>query len=144
MPSLHARIFVSYRRDDASGYALGLSRELIGRFGRDEVFIDLGNIGGGEDFERRIKDAVESCHVLLLVISPQWLLEIKEKRHRFRTKDERDWVKFEIETAFSKGRSCLAHIRTRSPNAKRSRVPGNSKKVIAHKWHGNRRSQLGG
>jgi len=65
--------------------------------------MDLGNIEGGEDFERRIKAAVEGCHVLLVMISPQWLLRMKEKSRWFRAKDERNWVIFEIETALKSG-----------------------------------------
>jgi hypothetical protein len=47
-----AGIFISYRRDDASGHAGRLFDRLAARFGRDRVFMDVTDIAPGEDFTR--------------------------------------------------------------------------------------------
>ena len=44
------RIILSYRRDDAAGYARALCDELTQRFGADAVFIDVDDINAGQPF----------------------------------------------------------------------------------------------
>jgi len=44
------RIFISYRRADARGYAGRLEDTLKGYFGADRVFRDVRGINPGEDF----------------------------------------------------------------------------------------------
>ena len=43
-------VFVSYRRDDSAGHAGALLRELHGRIGGDQVFIDIEDIEAGTAF----------------------------------------------------------------------------------------------
>jgi hypothetical protein len=43
-------IFISYRRDDARGYAGRLYDRLAGEFGRENVFIDVDALQPGDDF----------------------------------------------------------------------------------------------
>ena len=44
------RVFISYRRDDAAGYAGRLEEALERRLGRGSVFRDVLDIAPGEDF----------------------------------------------------------------------------------------------
>ena len=62
-------IFISYRRQDASGHAGRLHDELARRFGQEQVFMDL-SIEPGVDFVEQINDAVGSCHLLIALIGP--------------------------------------------------------------------------
>lgn len=55
-----SQIFVSYRRSDSSGYAGRLFDDLVRRFGRDAVFMDVDAIGVGADFVTTIEDAIAS------------------------------------------------------------------------------------
>jgi hypothetical protein len=43
-------IFISYRREDSSGYALRLFDSIASYFGRSQVFNDLDSIEAGTDF----------------------------------------------------------------------------------------------
>ena len=53
----------------------------------------------GEDFPDYIDRIVANCQVLLAVIGPGWLAEIKRRLET----GEKDWVREELECAFDKG-----------------------------------------
>src|ERR1043165_9732861 len=66
-------IFISYRREGGIFYADVLEEKLVAHFGKDKTFIDRGGIEIGEDFERKISDALSTCEVLLAIIGKTWL-----------------------------------------------------------------------
>jgi hypothetical protein len=91
-------IFISYRRQDAPGYAGRLYDVLAARFGDDHVFRDIGGIEPGTDFANRIGDAVGSCAVLLAVIGPQWTT-VTDATGTRRLDDPDDFVGLEVGSA---------------------------------------------
>lgn len=94
----NGRIFVSYRRED-SAYPTGwLTDRLAEHYGSQQVFTDVDTIEIGDDFVKRIRDAVASCDVLLAVIGPKWLT-ITDEDGRRRLDDPEDYVRIEIEAA---------------------------------------------
>jgi ferredoxin len=90
-----ARVFISYRRDDSSGYAGRLYDRLAERFGRQEMFMDVDDIQPGLDFVEVIREAVGSCEVLIVLIGKRWRPE--------RLHAPKDPVRIEIMTALEKG-----------------------------------------
>jgi hypothetical protein len=66
-------IFLSYRRQDASGWAGRLYEHLAREWGPDHVFMDIDAIAPGEDFRVAISRTLETCQVVLVVIGPNWL-----------------------------------------------------------------------
>ena len=52
------KIFISYRRDDAAGYARAVNDALVRRFGADGVFIDVDDIHAGQPFSEVIQRSV--------------------------------------------------------------------------------------
>jgi hypothetical protein len=90
-----AGIFISYRRDDASGHAGRLFDRLAARFGHDHVFMDVTDIAPGEDFTHVIETSVGAANVLLAVIGPQWISAAAGKGTR-RIDDPSDLVRQEI------------------------------------------------
>ena len=96
-----ARIFLSYRRDDSSGYAGRLYDRLCQHFGRDNLFMDIDTISPGSDFVEAIKDAVGSYDVLLAVIGRQWLTSTDPRGQR-RLDNPEDFVRLEIMTALAR------------------------------------------
>ncbi|HWS89890.1 MAG TPA: toll/interleukin-1 receptor domain-containing protein [Pyrinomonadaceae bacterium] len=66
------KVFLSYRRAD-SYPALGLKDRLTDAFGEGSVFRDDDDIRPGEPFTEAIREAVASCEVFLILISPNWL-----------------------------------------------------------------------
>ena len=70
-------IFISYRRGDAGGHAALLKRCLVEYFDTDQIFFDVGSIESSADFRARIEPALTHARVVLVVIGPDWLDEIR-------------------------------------------------------------------
>lgn len=96
-----ARIFVSYRHaDNAAGYAMDLARILRETFGERHVFRDTRSIPPGVDFGAFIRQMLESCTVMLVVIGRHWASEQTEDG-RPRLFEPNDWVRLEVATALA-------------------------------------------
>ncbi len=91
-------IFISYRRQDAPGYAGRLYDSLAAHFGEGVIFMDIGAIKPGQNFADRINEALNSCDVLLAVIGPQWAT-ITDADGSRRLEDPDDFVGLEVRTA---------------------------------------------
>ncbi len=92
-------IFINYRKEDSSGYALALYNELLKWYEKKTIFKDFHNINPGEDFEEAIEKALSSCNILLVIISDRWI-EILTERHK--KMNQQDFVSLEIATALLK------------------------------------------
>jgi hypothetical protein len=97
-----ARIFLSYRREDAAGATGRLADKLSERFATEEVFQDVHAIQAGENFEEVILDAVRTATVVLVIIGPRWL-DLRTPNGTRRIDDPQDFVRREIETAHRAG-----------------------------------------
>lgn len=67
-----SQIFISYRRDDAAGYARAVNDELTRCFGAERVFIDVDDINAGQPFSEVIQRSVGDSAVLLALIGKRW------------------------------------------------------------------------
>lgn len=94
-------IFVSYRRNDASGHAGRLHADLVGAFGTGAVFMDVGGIGLGSDFLEVIDEAIDSCAVVIAVIGNDWIGE-SATGGRARIDDPDDVVRRELEMTLAR------------------------------------------
>ncbi len=93
----HQRIFISYRREEASGHAGRIYDAMVARFGEDNVFMDV-DIAPGVDFVDHITNVVSSCTVLIAVMGKSWA-EAPGPDGRPRLQDEADFVRLEVGTA---------------------------------------------
>jgi hypothetical protein len=100
-----ASIFISYRRDDASGSAGRLEDDLSERFGDARVFRDR-EIPAGADFAAHLHDRLADAEVVLVVIGRHWL-EAADAHGQRRLELPGDWVRREIETALRLGRTVI-------------------------------------
>jgi TIR domain len=94
-------VFISYRREDTSGYAGRLYDRLGAHFGRHNVFIDIDTIGPGVDYFRRIDEALDSCQAMLVLIGPKWVTASLPDGSR-RLADQDDLVRHEIASALQR------------------------------------------
>ena len=92
------KIFISYRRFDASAQAVAIATSLRNRFGPGQVFIDIDQIVKGQDFHRSLQKHLSQCKVMVAVIGPQWL-EAKDEAGKRRLDNPADYVRSEIATA---------------------------------------------
>ena len=91
------KLFISYRREEAAGHAGRLYDAISGRFGDDNVFMDI-EMPPGVDFVERIRQAVGGCHVLLVIVGPRWAT-LESEGGAPRLADPDDFVRLEVETA---------------------------------------------
>ncbi len=95
------RIFISYRRDDAAGYAGRLEEALERRLGQGSVFRDVLDIPPGEDFVTAIRARLAGAQAVLVVIGPRWAGG--ETPGQRRIDDEADFVRMEVAVALDSG-----------------------------------------
>jgi hypothetical protein len=95
------QVFISYRRDDTAGHAGRLAHDLIARFGRGSVFMDIDTIEPGVQFEQRIHEALTACDVVLVLIGGDWLA-VRSRDGGRRLDDEEDFVRREVAAALGR------------------------------------------
>ena len=95
-------IFLSYRRDDSSGYAGRLFDNLAERFGRERLFMDIETLEPGMDFVTGIDRAIESCGAVIAIIGPNWV-RAQDSEGRRRLDNPHDFIRLEITSALTRG-----------------------------------------
>jgi TIR domain len=95
------RVFISYRRDDAAGYAGRLEEALEQALGRGSVFRDVLDIAPGEDFVHAIEQRLGGAQAVLVLIGPRWAGgDVPGSR---RIDDAQDFVRLEVATSLARG-----------------------------------------
>jgi hypothetical protein len=95
-----SKVFISYRREDAAGYAQAIYTQLERQLPRDHIFMDVDTIDGGVDFVTRIEQAISESHVVIALIGKRWMGRRDNTPPRIY--DPQDFVRLEIEAALSR------------------------------------------
>jgi hypothetical protein len=95
------KVFISYRRGDAAGFAHTIHDRLVENLPKEQVFMDVVGIEPRADFVDKLKSTVNQCSVLLALIGKRWLGENGEGKPRVH--DPNDWVRAEVSTAIERG-----------------------------------------
>jgi hypothetical protein len=95
------KIFISYRRQDTLAITGRIYDKLAEAFGRNGVFMDFDHIPLGIDFRKHLKDTLQQCDLLLVVIGPHWLGTdpVVDPNKLWETTD---YVRLEIEIALNR------------------------------------------
>lgn len=72
-------IFLSYRREDSAGHSGRLCEHLSSVFGPDRVFMDIQDIAPGQDFADAIEKTISACQVVVVIIGPHWVADLKQR-----------------------------------------------------------------
>lgn len=96
----NGHIFISYRRDDSAGYTRAIYDQLVKRFSKDRIFMDVDAIEPGLPFDEVINQAVGRCEILLAMIGKHWLEQQVDVGPR--VNDPKDFVRIEIAAALSR------------------------------------------
>lgn len=96
-------IFISYRRNDCQAQANGLHDGLAHRLGNARIFMDIDSIPAGVDFEQHIRQEIDGCDVVLVLIGDNWL-DSRPGADVRRIDEPNDFVRLEIENALSNPR----------------------------------------
>ena len=92
-------IFISYRRDDSSGYAGRLHDSLRDVLGTHAVRMDVDDFAAGGEFALEAKQMIGESDVVLALIGRRWA----EGVNATRLADPADLLRQELETALEKG-----------------------------------------
>ena len=99
------KIFISYRRADSQSNTDRIHEHLASTFGAENVFQDVLDIEYGHDFRDELREQVTACHVMLVIIGPNWATMVDQddetgtRQPRLFNPD--DFVRFEVETGLS-------------------------------------------
>ena len=93
-------IFISYRREDSAGYTRAVFDQLVKRFSKQRVFMDVDAIDPGLAFDQVIEQAVGNCEVLLVMIGKRWIEPQPDGGLRIQSPD--DFVRLEISAALAR------------------------------------------
>jgi hypothetical protein len=96
-----AKIAISYRREDSLDITGRIFDRFAAHYGRESVFRDIDSMRPGIDFRRHIKATLDASDILIVVVGPKWLG--RDQSGQARISNEADFVRFELETALSKG-----------------------------------------
>ena len=95
------KIFISYRREDAGGFAGRLADALSARYGPGNVFRDVDDIVAGSEFVAALEQALATSDVFIPLIGRAWLSSGPGSRPRLHEPD--DYVRREIARALVRG-----------------------------------------
>ncbi|GMV94886.1 MAG: hypothetical protein AMXMBFR82_46640 [Candidatus Hydrogenedentota bacterium] len=131
------KIFISYRRDDATSVAHMIHEFIARRFRTENVFFDLTGIKPGDNWRDRITDALEECGVFVEIIGSQWLEPRDQKTgHRVRRLDNpHDVLRFEIETAIAKSIPIIPVLVDRAEFPGEDEVPASIRPLFKAQAH---------
>jgi hypothetical protein len=96
-----AGTFISYRREDAAGYAGRLRESLERRLGSARVFRDVDTLRPGQDFVQAIESRLSDCAVMLAVIGREWATA-RDLAGARRLDEPFDFVRLEIAAALAR------------------------------------------
>jgi hypothetical protein len=90
-------VFLSYRRNDSSGYTLAIYQKLKEALGDEKVFMDLDDIPHGTDFSEHLEKVLDNATTVLIMIGEGWLNASNNQGRRLDDPD--DFVRIEVATA---------------------------------------------
>src|SRR6476620_2596195 len=115
-------IFISYRRDDsAADMAARVYERLSQRWPR-RVFMDIDSIDGGELFTEAIKDTLQHCAVVLVMIGRDWR-GTSDERGVPRMQKPGDYVRMEVATALGRKIKIVPVLSGNTPLSTRDDLP---------------------
>jgi TIR domain len=94
-------IFISYRRSDSKSDARSICQRLEKTFGKGKVFIDVDSIRPGENFQSVLKNDLEKCNSMVVVIGPRWS-QLLRSSHGTSDGETSDYVYLEVASALER------------------------------------------
>ena len=93
--------FISYRREDAAGFAGRLCDSLERHLPTEPIFRDVDGLSPGQDFVAAIEARLRQCRVCLAVIGRDWL-NARDAEGRRRLDQPDDFVRLELTAALAR------------------------------------------
>ena len=93
-------VFLRYRWQDSAPSAGRIYDRLVAHFGVEHVFRDIDTLAPGAEFAQVIRERIENCDVVVVVIGSQWL-SIADASGKCRLDHPHDLLKAEIAEALT-------------------------------------------
>jgi hypothetical protein len=93
------KVFICYRRVDKD-FARTIEGILGEHFGADSIFLDTDEIKGGQQWKNRVIEVLDDKPVVVTLITTRWN---SRRQGKPRLLDEKDHVRFELESAVMRG-----------------------------------------
>ncbi len=90
-------VFLSYRRSDTGGEAGRLADTFQQKLGKGFTFGDVSGIPLGEEFQSILERELAAAKVVLVLIGPEWLTELRRRLGQ----SDVDYVRLEISAALA-------------------------------------------
>jgi formylglycine-generating enzyme required for sulfatase activity len=124
-----ARIFISYRRQNAIHQADRIHAAFAREVGRENVFMDVDSIGLGENFRNILRDWVNKCEVLLALIGSDWIDVRDPETGQPRLNSPSDFVRYEIGEALRRNISVVPVLLDGAPLPRADQLPDDLKEL---------------
>jgi hypothetical protein len=124
-----ARIFMSYRRSDSISITGRIYDRFVETFGEDNVFKDVDDIPLGSDFREIVKDSIESCDAVLVIIGSTWC-DVMDDEGRKRLDNPTDFVRIEVETALQSKKMVVPILVTGATMPHEEDIPSNLRDLL--------------
>lgn len=136
-------IFINYRSVDAKYGAAATYELLAARFSADRIFLDNQSIGLGTGYPARLRMALESMRVLLVLIGPRWLSTCATDEQRLLIERDDDWVRYEIRRALRRGIPIVPVLLDGASLPTATRLPADIRKLVHYQAVKIRHESLG-
>ena len=120
------RVFISYRRCEATGFAGRLAESLENLLGKARTFRDVDDIRPGEDFEVVLKRELADTETVVVLIGKQWLAELNARLASL----EPDFVRIEIATALRLGKVVIPVLLNGAERPAAEALPDDLRRLI--------------
>lgn len=118
-------IVISYRRQDSKDITRRIYDQLVRRYGKNSVYIDVDSIQPSADYRVHIRQTLERALVMLAVIGQQW--SGPRAGGTARIFDQDDPVRVEVETALANRRTVMPVLLNGTDMPSETDVPGSLK-----------------
>lgn len=72
-------VFISYRREDSEGDTRALYERLSKETDKKNLFLDFEAISAGDNWRKRIDEALDNVQAVVVVIGPRWLETLMQR-----------------------------------------------------------------
>ena len=120
---------MSYRRSDSAAIVGYIYERLAARYRKESIFRDIDKMPLGKNFYEHIREELEGCDVVLVVIGPQWLATDAQGHSRIQQAD--DPVRLEVEAALASGAMVIPVLVEGAAIPRSADLPGSLKEFPA-------------
>ncbi len=123
-----SKVFLSYRRNDTGGEAGRLADALEQRLEGAPVFRDVADIAPGTEFDAELDREVAAARIVLVLIGPGWLTELRQRLEH----TDIDYVRAEVAAALAKRKRVIPVLLRGAALPPGAELPDDLRRLVKH------------